>query len=531
MLKEAEKVHLEYEISGEPLPGSRSFIENSLLELGKGMTRHSIGEVPHSAANDLKGIENIAEALSKIQVDDPNLCKDLRLDTDNGIFQIGALTIAKAEAAKESTWEPKTKVKLEAFEEEIAQVVHKALNIRMTRAQFIKRGANLGFALVLAACGIRPVTPTITPGATSTEPTTTEVTPTSTETPTSTPTETPKPSWQTAMETQDPKDQFFKVVDGQPTIDRYDIPAQESIVLAPESIKSVPTTDGLNPNILTAQDAEGNKYAFNPDHGWFALPEVQMDYAKLAQYTEVDQAFIEDGRANITTALLYAENPTISPNAIDPVYWIGYNAVAKVPMLCNNACGLLISNYYYDKYTEESARMGYDATNKPFAWAGFYKVQLENGESIYVIGRTLKNSSDTNPNQTINLFYGFSKQIWESMYYNMLPSNRTELKMVIDGTDNGGIDIAAVLAPPEQFTDGTPIPYDPSTSNYWKNYFNQTMSGLEVRGQLISLFKDPAVIMDVIATGLQRHHVAAPLTEPIPNSFSKFILFSGFVNR
>lgn len=193
MSEEAEKVQLNYEISEESLPDSKGFVEDSLLELGKGMARFSIGEVPHTPAKDLKGDMAIAEALSEIEVDDANL-KDLDPKTDQGIVEIGALTIAKAEAAKEATSDPKAKAKLTGFEEKIAQGVHELLN---ARNKLIKKAIGPILSLALVACANGFVLPTITSdttqrGPTTTEvvPTATEVTPTSTETPTETPTST-----------------------------------------------------------------------------------------------------------------------------------------------------------------------------------------------------------------------------------------------------------------------------------------------------------------------------------------------------
>ncbi|MBE3116946.1 hypothetical protein IMZ68_07050, partial [Candidatus Bathyarchaeota archaeon] len=121
------KVQLEYRISGDALPGSKRFIEISLSKLGKDIARFSIGEVPHLAANDLKQDGDIYEVLSKIQVDDPNF-KDLEPITDEDVFEIGSLAIAKAEAAKESLTSPKAKAKLTGFEEKIAQGINKLLN-------------------------------------------------------------------------------------------------------------------------------------------------------------------------------------------------------------------------------------------------------------------------------------------------------------------------------------------------------------------------------------------------------------------
>lgn len=342
------------------------------------------------------------------------------------------------------------------------------------------------------------------------------------------PTATPKPAWQQTIETQDPQDKFLQIENGQPVIDLYDTKdQQESIGLNLESIKVMATADGLNPNILTAKDADDNQYAFNPDYGWFKVPvEIQIDYTKLAEYTEVEQSFIEDGRANIVTALRYAENPTISPDTIDPVYWIGYNNFKQVLTLCINACSQ--EGIAYAKFPEELQKTHYDSSNKPFALTGFYKVHLKNGETIYILARTLKNPTETNKKQTINLFHGFDKATYEKMANNMLPSGRTELKMMFDGINNGGDDLATILPPPEQATNESGQLYYPpynSASAALLSDPNPVVGNLQVRDKIISLFsqKNQNIILDILSAGQQKHSVS-PLLEPIPNSLSRYIL-------
>jgi hypothetical protein len=380
-----------------------------------------------------------------------------------------------------------------------------------------------------------PVATEVVPTATDAAPTDIPATPTEIV-PTPTNTEAPKPAWQTTIETQDPEDQYFKTVDGTPEINLYNTSEAESIKLAPESIKSIETNDGLNPNILSAVDAEGNKYAFNPDHGWFALPEVQLDYNKLEQYTQVDQAFIEDGRANITTALLYAENPTISPDAIDPVYWISYywadkTSQDKIPMLCDNACGLNGEAYQY--YHEQWKKMYFNAENKPFAWTGFYKVKLGNGESVYVISRTLKNPSQTNPNQTINLFYGYDQKIWEDLANTTYADGETGLHGFFNSIDLGGIDLTIILPPPTSLN-GASVPFQLSP-NDWITGGNPVIAELQERGGLISKF-DP-VNLQIVTEVLQgtgqpgTGDYLAPLTQPLPAAFSTHILLTGHMSR
>lgn len=310
--------------------------------------------------------------------------------------------------------------------------------------------------LLALLCGCAAPVQTVAPTLTATL---TLQLPTQTPTETPTLTSTPEPVWETAIETQDSDHKYFTISsDGQPVIDLYDTQSQENIVLNQETVKMTTTTDGLNPDILTAQDAGGNLYALNPDYGWFKMPEVQMDYTKLAEYTEVDQAFIEDGRANIVSALKYAENPTISPDAIAPQYWANYGADGG-------------SNFVYLSYLPSGdfgtaqkrwpdliAKSYFKPENKPFALTGFYKINIGDNKYVYVVGRTLK----TGDNQTINLFYGWDKNVYETMANTILNDGTQSLKWCLfDIGDRGGDFFAVILAPPETDNSGNPLLWNP----------------------------------------------------------------------
>ena len=127
-----------------------------------------------------------------------------------------------------------------------------------------------------------------------------------TSNPTEAPTATPDPVWLHIIKTQDQEGKFIIVKDGKPTIDLYDTTeTSESIVLDEKSIQISATTDVLFPNILSAKDTEGNQYLFNPDTGWFKVPEIQMDYTKLEAYTPVTEDYFTDGRFALVSAFKY----------------------------------------------------------------------------------------------------------------------------------------------------------------------------------------------------------------------------------
>ena len=381
--------------------------------------------------------------------------------------------------------------------------------------------------LVILLCACASAAPMYTPTRLPSASPSATPTLTASPSPEPSPTPTPKPDWMTAIEIQDPEGSYYKEVNGQPVIDLYETKdRQENISLNQESIRIMTTADGLNPNILTARDTDGNQYAFNPDHGWFMVPaEVQMDYAKLGEYTEVEQSFIEDGRANITSAIKYAGSPTISPDAIDPVYWIGYNAYSPVPTLCLNACGLRIGNYGY--YPEELAKMRYDSNTKPFAWTGYYKVQLDNGETIYTVSRTLKNPTETNKDQLINLFYGFDKKTYEGLTTGLRGSpGWSSFRLIYEQTNDGLYDFLTILAPPE------PYSFDPNRKYLMGGGPNPVVGNLQKPGQLISLFDQVYQQNIVKLINLQFNNTDVfPLAQPLPvGLLSKSILFTTFIN-
>jgi hypothetical protein len=385
--------------------------------------------------------------------------------------------------------------------------------------------------LIALLCGCAAPIPTAidTPAPT---PTFISLLPTPTPTQTPTLTSTPKPAWETTIENQDGEHKYFTISsDGQPVIDLYDTQNRESITLNKDTVKITRTTDGLNPNILTAQDADSNLYALNPDLGWFKVPEVNMNYTKLAEYTEVEQSFIEDGRANIVTTLKYAENPTISPDAITPQYWVNYGADGNSNFIFISyrpGGGLGTAQ---KKWPDLLAKSYFKPENKPFALTGFYKVRLKTGETAYVVSRTLK----TGNNQTTNLFYGWDKNIYETMANTILGDGTQSLKWCLFNIgDRGGDFFASILAPPKNDINGNPLSWNPDLVHR-SNSPNPDVAKLQKRGQLISLFgvEDQKTMLDLLSLtpveilpGNKVPLDTSPL-DSLPPELSKFILLPG----
>ena len=273
----------------------------------------------------------------------------------------------------------------------------------------------VSFVLLLSAC-TAPVESTPTPTLIPTDTKTPTPTLTSTPTVTPTPTATPEPAWLRIIKILDPDGSSFKIENGQPVIDLYDTQTAESIILDQETVRIINTTDVLYPDILTASDVEGKPYAYNPDLGWFQIPDVPLGYDEtgydqLEKYTPVTVDYFSDGRFALVSALKYAENPTISEDAPVATFWVE-SSVAPNPSVYGYSNFTFISMYpVIDLYRAMSEWLElmhyYTSENKPFAWAGGYKTYLNDGSDyFYTFATTVK----TGPNQTQSLAYGTPKQ-------------------------------------------------------------------------------------------------------------------------
>jgi hypothetical protein len=373
-------------------------------------------------------------------------------------------------------------------------------------------------AMLLTSCAApAPGTPTSTIFPTHTN----------TTTPTKTPTPTPKPAWLMNIETQDPQDAFFKVIGNQPVIDLYDTPeVAEAIILIPESIQVTATTDVLYPDILSAQDARGIQYAFNPGLGWFQIPAVQMDYTKVPDYTVVPLEYFIDGRFALVSALKYVENPTISPDAPIPTFWVNSNIPSGGIVGYSNFVEISmnpISDLYRAQSSWPTLIKYFSSENKPFAWAGFYLVYVNNGaDYFYVLTRTIK----TGINQTQGLAYGMNGPHWR---YN---ADLISVKMHFNSLEKG-MDISIILAP----TDDSKFLWNPDLASYTSYSYgpNPIVARLQERGELISLFspEDQQTILDVlyqVPTAYDSGYVIGIATAPLkalPPGLSKYILMPG----
>lgn len=352
-------------------------------------------------------------------------------------------------------------------------------------------------------------------------------------------------------------------------IDLYDTTGVEKI--SPESFQRVDTQDGLNPSILTAKDTEGNTYAYNPEHGWFKVPEVynpatSFDWFKISQearknlpsnpyldelnkqlypenYPEITEDFVTDGRLSITVALHYQnlpEDQKISQNAPRGQYWVSYDwggKILDIGLIPAGNVGDAIINYpeEYENshYIIDSNYLDYPEFNipAPFIFGGLWKVRLNTGEYLYGIGTIQKNPTENNPNQLINLLYGFDQEGFETAAKTIY-CGRSDLLLELHTLIWGQNQLSIIVRPPEQLPDGSIPPFDVNGGNEYFSFIgpNPTLGSRQGPGELISLFpeEDQAEILRVLVEGFKSPNninIEAPLNG-LPTEFAKRILFA-----
>lgn len=321
-------------------------------------------------------------------------------------------------------------------------------------------------------------------------------------------------------------------------VDLYDTATSEKIVL--ESFERVDNNDGSNPNILTAKDQEGNTYAYNPEHGWFMVPDIYTNAAEaqdLQKYTEVNEDYFSDGRANIVTALEYSKNPTIAADAVKPHYWINSmwarDGVSYLSLFPSADAGAAQKKWpdLLSPFTSE---------NKPFAWTGFYHVKLGTGESVYVVARTSLNPTENNPNELINLFFGYDQATYEKLASPTLNGGANELTdIVMHNAEIAVGDIVAILRLPTSLPDGRSPSFNPHAAVM--NEPSPTVGNLQKPGELVSFFapEDQARIFAVYANAMKAaetnsYDEANPFIAPLdslPSELSRYILLAGYSSQ
>lgn len=374
-------------------------------------------------------------------------------------------------------------------------------------------------------------TPTFTPSPTPT------ATPTFTPSPTPTASPTPlPPQVQTALDLLGAQEAPYTLADGRLVIDDYAAAGRQEIVLAPETLQVTATHDGLNPEILTAQSKEGRLYAYNPGRGWFAVPEVVTDYHLAItenKYTEVTQAYFEDGRANLVHALLYAQNPFLPAEVAGPLWWVAYNwrsntmAVGVLPAF---AKGNAAFNYpaQWEASTNYFDHILWPAPNI----LGLYRVALENGQTVYVVATTVNNPAPEDKSRMLNLFLGFDRLTWEMAIQGKDVDGRPDLDLegVFNGLEEGYRTFYIVLVPPPKLPDGSAINPYPNLGFF--AWHAPVMTGLYPPGKLVKLFPQEVQkqMLQMIADtygGKKDDYPNAPLAE-IPPELSRYIL-PGFI--
>ncbi len=411
---------------------------------------------------------------------------------------------------------------------------------------------------LLSACGVTPAAPTATPTMTVTA---SPVPPSATATEAMTPTPQVDQSYNSLKSMLEEQSVPYIIQDGKIAVDDYTTSSVDKITLSPESGKIITTDDGVNPNILTAQDSEGSLYAYNPEHGWFKVPEVynpvmDIDWEKVDKdsdtatetpylkevneklftenYPVVKEDFFTDGRYNITASLWYnslPEDKKIPDNAAKAIYWVDYayygHALGVASGLGGNGGPYAFNNYNQD-YIDSYYRPGIPP---PFLFNSLWKVELDGDGYTYVVGTTQRNPSQDNPDRLINLANSVDGQGFEESSHVIGGSGRSGNLGTIGGLIHGSTLLNIYLEPPAELDGGI---IAPSPLKYDKNFFwfgpNDVIGDRQVPGELIGLFppEDQEKIMDVLLTGVNSPKVISksePLKYGLPEELANRILY------
>ena len=183
--------------------------------------------------------------------------------------------------------------------------------------------------------------------------------------------------------------------EGKPVIDLGNTSAKEQIVL--EKVGHTPTNDGIAKDIPHGVDKDGTRYFFAENGGWVEY--VDLSPSTVENLIETPWKLAQNAEAlNAMCSLNYAENPKISPDAVDPHYGVN--------VFKNNIFMTLQTRGTEETTTsnEELLQTKFDIATQPFAWTGFMKTTDPQGQEFVILCQTRKNPTKEKKDQLINMF-------------------------------------------------------------------------------------------------------------------------------
>lgn len=308
---------------------------------------------------------------------------------------------------------------------------------------------------------------------------------------------------------------FTVAPDGNAVIVEKDTNQSVEIVRAVD----VKTNDGLAKDIKTGYDKDNNRFIYVENYGW--VKDIDLSTATVESPLEISWELASHQETlNTIFALHYAENPTISPNAVEPHYWINVDGSNNI-YLGFQSIGA--SSLIYPPYGNPG-KLDTKFNNSDKFFTQFKILQSTNpqGQKFAILGGTFKNPTKENKDQLINLFDWMGKARFDELVN--LPANY--MMNMTNLINNNTLDIAPVLAPPAT-ANGIPIPWDPSA---WKDSAKRSdpaVAGLQKPGELLSLFtnQEQQDILKIIAFFhggpiFEDGHTASILVEKIPEGFA-----------
>jgi len=288
----------------------------------------------------------------------------------------------------------------------------------------------------------------------------------------------------------------------------------------------VKTNDGIATGVKLVYDKDGNQYFFATgldkdgkptDVGWFKKIEITSGMQIPAAYVENQAAL------NTLFSLNYNENPTISPNAVDPHYYVNVDV--------NN----IRINFQSEGSTKDQFRpvdTKFAKATQPFTEPIVLNYVDSQGQEFFILVRTMKNPTSENKNQLINMFYWISKSRYDVLS-NLPEDYMMNLKNIIK---KNTFDIAPVLISPEEIN-GIQIPWDPNNWQGMDKFKDPQVAGMQTRGDLLSFLplQDQVDIDSMMAfwyggPAFGNGHIFTESLDHIPEQFALKRLLPDFQN-
>lgn len=218
----------------------------------------------------------------------------------------------------------------------------------------------------------------------------------------------------------------------------------------PSKVQTTEVPDANNVKIRSYIDNTNLRYIWNPEiNAWapdilFSSDLVNPENSHLFK----DITVVDKGSAELSSLLYYAEHPGCIPeSAVDPHYKINVGHNYSYLSLFRENQQLWPDRKDSTRETQLTQRNF--EKERPFCWAGMFRVKDKSGNEIYVMAQLRKNSPTTdNPAKVMPVFFGFDKSAYEKFY---LSIDGRGNPYIVDLIENNYYEIVPVFPPPSAF--------------------------------------------------------------------------------